>query len=96
VGRRAAASVTLVAINVQPLLTTPVGCGACARDGTPVPDAHRFPVRTVDGTRYLRPEELAFHMNSHERRMLLQLVNFPAGETVVPHAIPPLLVHALS
>lgn len=70
---RGSAALHVVVVNVQPMLSTPIGVFACRDDGTRIDDAYKFPVRTVEGTRFLRPEELAFHMNSHERRMLLQL-----------------------
>lgn len=72
--------VELLAINVYPLLATPIGAPSCDNEGKRIPDSYRFPIRTIEGTRYLRPEELAFHMNSAERRILLQLSQIRADE----------------
>lgn len=69
-------SVILVAINVRPYLSGPVGAKIWKEKGSKgqsISDAFRFPYRGVEGTRFLRPEELALAMNSHERRILLQL-----------------------
>lgn len=68
--------ITLVAINVQPYLNGPIGAKIwreSGKKGEAFNDAFRFPCRGAEGTRYLRPEELALAMNSHERRILLQL-----------------------
>jgi hypothetical protein len=72
--------VELVAINVPPMLSTPVGAPVCDGTGKRLSDAYRFPIRTVDRTRFLRPEELAFHMNTRERQILLQLEAIPPTE----------------
>lgn len=78
---------TVVAINVSPSLSVPIGCLACARtckhcedtgalcscNGKELPDAWRFPIRRIEGTYFLRPEELAKTMNVAERRALLDL-----------------------
>jgi hypothetical protein len=78
---------SIVAINVQPALNTPIGCLACSDDckecrsngvacsckGKQVDHAYRFPIRTIESVRYLRPDELARTMNATERRALLEL-----------------------
>jgi hypothetical protein len=73
-GRPGSSSAELLAINVPPMLATPVGAPVCDRNGNRIDHAFRFPIRRAEGTRYLRPEELVFHMNSRERQALLQLV----------------------
>jgi hypothetical protein len=73
---------TLVALNVHPLVASPCGVAACDSNGKRVSDAFRFPLRFIEGTKWLRPEELAFHMNSHERRMYLLLVQLPRDRDV--------------
>jgi len=85
---REAGSATIVAINVEPALDTPVGCLACVEHsracsrgggqacdcaGNAVPDAWRFPIRAIEGTDLLRPDQIARRMNVIERRALLQL-----------------------
>lgn len=84
---RTSAARSIVAINVQPALNTPIGCLACSDEckecsargavcsckGKQVDHAYRFPVRTIESTRYLRPDELAKAMNITERRALLEL-----------------------
>jgi len=37
-------------------------------------------MRVGEGTRYLKPEELVFYMNSHERRMLIELRRIPGAD----------------
>lgn len=69
--------VVLVALNVHPLLSSPSGVAACDDAGVRIPNAYRFPVRFLEGTKWLKPEELAFHMNSHERRICLLLAQVP-------------------
>lgn len=64
---------SIVAINVQPSLNTPVGCSVCDKNGTKIDHAWRFPVRTIESARFLRPEEIAMTMNVNERKALLQL-----------------------
>lgn len=72
--------VTLLAINISPLFSGPAGVFAIASDGkSKASDAFRFPVRIGEGTTLLMPEELAFHMNSHERRILLSLQQVGTG-----------------
>lgn len=73
---------SLLIVNVQASLVSPIGCLGCDANGKKIDDHYRFPIRTVEGTRYLRPEELPFHMNSHERRTLLQLRQVP-GDTMI-------------
>jgi hypothetical protein len=67
----------LIAFNVHPLLASPAGVAACDSSGTRIPDAYRFPLRFLEGTKLLNPEDLAFHMNSHERRIYLLLAALP-------------------
>jgi hypothetical protein len=81
---RSAAATSVVAINVPPMLNTPVGClscsdecaqcenasQACASKGKAIADAFRFPIRTIETTRFLRPDELARTMNVTERRAI--------------------------
>jgi hypothetical protein len=76
----AAAPVELVALNVPPMLSTPVGAPVCDSAGKRVEHAYRFPIRRIEGTEWLRPEELVFYMNSRERQILLQLEGIPAAE----------------
>ena len=79
-GARGTAPVEVLAINVPPMLSAPVGAPVCDSTGKRIDNAYRFPVRRVEGTRYLRPEELVFYMNSRERQVLLQLEGIPAAE----------------
>lgn len=86
---RGAVPATVLAINVPPMLNAPVGCLAsapackrcgdegheCSSDGKAIPNAYRFPMRVLEGTRFLRPDELAMIMNTNERRALLELSN---------------------
>lgn len=81
-GRTCADDARLVIINVQASIAGPIGCLGADAAGTRIDNAHRFPVRTAEGTRYLRPDELPFHMNSHERRTLLQLRQIPLGSAL--------------
>lgn len=76
-GRPCVTDAQLVIINVQASLAGPIGCLVPDNSGNRIDHAYRFPVRTAEGTRYLRPDELPFHMNSHERRTLLQLRQIP-------------------
>ncbi len=71
--RRCCDDADLLIINVQASLGGPIGCLDGDANGNRVDHAYRFPLRTSEGTRYLRPDELPFHMNSHERRTLLHL-----------------------
>ena len=78
---------SIVAINVPAEFNTPVGCLTCATtckecevasqrcscNGKTIPEAYRFPIRVIEGTRNLRPNELARTMNVVERRALLEL-----------------------
>lgn len=73
----------LIAFNVHPLLASPAGVAACDASGARIPDAYRFPLRFLEGTKWLHPEELAFHMNSHERRMYLLLAGLPRDRAVL-------------
>ncbi len=77
VGKPLPHDATLVALNIHPLIASPTGVVACDADGNRVPHAFRFPLRFIEGTKWLAPEELAFHMNSHERRMYLLLAPLP-------------------
>lgn len=70
---------TLVALNVHPLLASPGGVAVGDSTGNRIPNAYRFPLRFPEGTKWLKPEELAFHMNSHERRIYLLLAEVPNG-----------------
>ncbi|MEZ4365814.1 MAG: hypothetical protein R2939_05950 [Kofleriaceae bacterium] len=69
--------VLLLALNVSASLTPPVGI--LVEDTA---DAYKFPFRTLERTRYLEPDELVLHMNSHERRMMLVLAKIPANQAV--------------
>jgi hypothetical protein len=85
--RRASPATSIVAINVQPALNTPIGCLTCCDQcteckasgvtcsckGKQIDHAYRFPIRTIESARYLRPDELAKTMNVTERRALLEL-----------------------
>lgn len=82
VGKPLSQDVTLVALNVHPLVASPCGVTACDATGSRIPDAFRFPLRFLEGTKWLKPEELAFHMNSHERRMYLLLARIPADQQI--------------
>ncbi len=68
---------TLLAINVLPYLNGPIAVRV--KD---VVDAYKFPVRTADSTRFLRPEELAMTFNSHERRIQIQLSDILPAQLV--------------
>ena len=95
-GREAAAT-TVVAINVEPTLSTPIGClscvqhsNACKQAGTAcvcagnvVPDAWRFPIRAIEGTDLLRPDQIARRMNVTERRALLDLQTIEREEKIL-------------
>lgn len=70
---RTEAATSIVAINVRPSLNTPVACGVCDKNGSKIDHAWRFPVRTIESVRFLRPEEIAMAMNVNERKALLQL-----------------------
>jgi hypothetical protein len=84
---RPADAATIVAINVEPTLTVPIGCLSCVEHsrackqagttcscaGNVVPDAWRFPIRAIEGTDLLRPDQIARRMNIAERRALLDL-----------------------
>lgn len=93
---RAAQPSTVVAINVPPMLNTPVGCLSCASgckrckddgqictcNGELIPDAYRFPMRVIETTRFLRPDELANVMNINERRALIELSNLTENPSI--------------
>lgn len=81
-GRQMQNGARLLAVNVSPLITGPAGVFALGKDGKKQADAFRFPVRVGEVTKLLMPEELAFYMNSHERRMLLQLQQIRPDDTV--------------
>jgi hypothetical protein len=53
-----------------------------ARRGRPMADAYRFPLRIDDQTRFLDPTELPMWMNSHERRVAIQLRAIEVGQPV--------------
>lgn len=82
VSKPLAHDVTLVALNVHPLVAAPGAVAACDASGTRIPNAYRFPLRFLEGTKWLKPEELAFHMNSHERRIYLLLAQVPRDREV--------------
>jgi hypothetical protein len=73
----------VIAFNVHPLLASPAGVAGCDASGTRIPHAYRFPIRFLEGTKWLHPEELAFHMNSHERRIYLLLAGLRRDRAVV-------------
>jgi hypothetical protein len=87
-GRSGEPATTIVAINVDPGLNTPYGCRACSDEckecktasqpcsckGKEIGDAYRFPIRVIEGARFLRPEELGKFMNVAERRAMLDLL----------------------
>jgi hypothetical protein len=76
-GRPATGTAQLLVINVAPTLSAPIGVLACDASGKALANAYRFPVRVGDRTDYLRPEELPMLMNSHERRVWIQLSEIP-------------------
>lgn len=80
----ATAPVVLLAINVQPTLNGPVGVKVWQKNkkGQSLDHAFRFPCRGDESTRFLRPEELVLAMNSHERRILIQLDRIGPGGSV--------------
>lgn len=82
VAKPLSADTTLLALNVHPLIASPAGVAACDVSGRRIPEAYRFPLRFLEGTKWLKPEELAFHMNSHERRIYLLLVQLPRDRQV--------------
>jgi hypothetical protein len=73
---------TLVALNVHPLVASPCAAAACDAAGVRIANAYRFPLRFLEGTKWLKPEELAFHMNSHERRIYLLLAQMPRDQQI--------------
>lgn len=73
---------TLVALNVHPLVASPCAVAACDAAGARIANAYRFPLRFLEGTKWLKPEELAFHMNSHERRIYLLLAQMPCDQQI--------------
>jgi hypothetical protein len=73
---------TLVALNVHPLVASPCAVAACDAAGVRIANAYRFPLRFLEGTKWLKPEDLAFHMNSHERRMYLLLSRVPRDQRI--------------
>jgi hypothetical protein len=77
-------SVALVAINVEPHVAGPVGVKVWrgGRKGESIDGAYSFPRRGAEGTRFLRPEELALIMDGQYRRTLLQLEQIGAGSWV--------------
>jgi hypothetical protein len=94
---RSISTTLVVAINVPPMLNTPVGCLSCSDEckqckdagqlcackGKPIADAFRFPIRTIETTRFLRPDELARTMNVIERRALLDLQAIQGEEKIL-------------
>ncbi len=61
-------SVDVVAINVFPLLTGPIGVRPGPR-GALDQHGYRFPIRSGEQSDYLTPERLALHMNIHDRKI---------------------------
>lgn len=94
--RRPGSATSIVAINVQPALNTPIGCLTCSDEckecktsgakcsckGKQIDHAYRFPIRTIESARYLRPDELAKTMNAIERRALLELHAIESEPTI--------------
>jgi Putative DNA-binding domain len=84
---RPSPATSIVVINVPAALNAPIGCldcsdackackasgVTCSCEGVAIADAWRFPVRLIEGTRFLRPDEIARVMNAAERRALLDL-----------------------
>jgi len=73
----ASESVNLLAINIWPLPSGPVGVEASDARGQILEFAYRFPLRRGEKTEYLRPEELALHLSPHERRIAILLRQIP-------------------
>lgn len=94
---RASTSASIVAINVEPGFNTPYGCRSCSEtckqckdaghvctcSGKEIADAYRFPIRFIEGTRFLRPDELAKTMNVAERRALFELQPLHEEEKII-------------
>jgi hypothetical protein len=80
--------VDLIAVNVWPLASGPVGVEVCDKQGQAVDDAYRFPMRGGEGTRFLLPEELALYLSSHERRIAVLLRQIPGTDATGQIDIP--------
>src|SRR5580700_2411369 len=72
---RPSSPVTVVTLNVRPDPRGPIGVRPFARGKEPqgAADAYKFPVRVDDQTRFMDPTELPMWMNSHERRVAINL-----------------------
>ncbi|GEM_PF-4119136 len=95
-GRAGEPATTVVAINVEPGLNTPYGCRSCSDEckecktagttcscrGKEIADAYRFPIRVIEGARFLRPDEIARVMNVAERRAMLDLQAIQGEESI--------------
>ena len=69
----APAAVDLLVVNVGPDVRGPIGVRPKNDKGNPIKDAYAFPVRVGEQTDWLRPDQLAMWMNSHERRIAIRL-----------------------
>jgi hypothetical protein len=74
--------VRLVTLNVRPDSRGPIGVKQLGPSGNILPDVFRFPLRVTDQTRFLDPTELPMWMNSHERRIAIQLRQVPIGAPI--------------
>jgi len=84
--------ITLVAVNVYPLASGPVGVRSCDENGKVVPEAWRFPMRGGEGTRWLLPEELALYFSAHERKIAVLLRRIPGADAPEPAPRPQIVV----
>jgi hypothetical protein len=74
--------VTIVTLNVRPDTRGPIGVHVFDGVNASLADVYRFPVRIDDQTRFLNPTELPMWMNSHERRVAIQLREVFSGDPV--------------
>jgi schlafen family protein len=75
------ADVTLLTLNVRADPRGPIGVRPFGANG-PTQDTYKFPIRVNDQTAFLGPTELPMWMNSHERKVALQLAKIPVGKLV--------------
>jgi|CZKU01.1.fsa_nt_gi hypothetical protein len=66
-------AITLVTLNVRPDPRSPIGVKPLGAGSQAMAETYRFPVRVDDHTRFMPPTELPMWMNSHERRIAIQL-----------------------
>ena len=74
----------LLRVNVGPDVRGPIGVRPKNDKGNPIQNAYSFPVRVGEQTDWLRPDQLAMWMNSHERRVAV-LLRKALGSSVRAH-----------